>query len=70
MTLQLGLFGKATIAETHVVSAHLRHRGDGSTVFVAEHLRWSRGSRAAPQRPRAAPAEAAPGQGSLFDPPG
>ena len=44
--VQLGLFGGfAELVGTHAVAAHTRVTGDGTEVFVSEHLRWSRGRR-------------------------
>ncbi len=67
-SIQLGLFGKATVADHHVVSAHTRVLADGTEVFVGEHLRWNRPRRPrGPRRPRPAPATD-PRQGDLFAP--
>lgn len=37
------MFGFARTLDMHVVSAHERLQSNGSSVFVAEHLRWNRG---------------------------
>jgi hypothetical protein len=66
----MALFGgENVLVGLHVVSAHTRMLGDGSEVFVGEHLRWNRG-RTAPssgsgaRRPSADPPD--DGQISLF----
>lgn len=66
--VQLGLFsGCAAFAGMHLVSAHSRQLADGTSVFVAEHLRWNGGR--APREPSAPrPAEPLPDQPGLFDP--
>ena len=44
----------------HVVSAHVRVLADGTTSFVAEHVRWNR------RVTMVAPSAAVVGQGDLF----
>ncbi|TNE86521.1 MAG: hypothetical protein EP330_22545 [Deltaproteobacteria bacterium] len=47
VSVQLGLYGGTTeLTDFHVVAAHTRVLADGSTTFVAEHLRWNRGRQA------------------------
>lgn len=41
--VQTGLFGVVPALEVHLVAAHSRLLADGTSVSVAEHLRWSRG---------------------------
>ena len=59
------LFGVAShVPGLHVVSAHSRVQADGNEVFVAEHVRRSRG-RSAAQRGRRAPDDGVEGEGQL-----
>ena len=66
-TPQTTLFEWAAPRETHLVAAHTRILADGTSTFVAEHLRWNRGRSSAPRfaAPRIAPL-VDPGQLGLF----
>jgi hypothetical protein len=62
------LFGGRTPGRrTHVVAAHHRVLATGTEVFVAEHLRWSRGGRARIQVPEPREEEVPEGQIPLFE---
>ena len=66
--IQLGLFGApSTFVGYHVVAAHTRVLGDGTEVFVGEHLRWNRG-RTTVSGGATATEEPAPEQIPLFAP--
>lgn len=52
LDLQPGLFGATSLPGTHVVAAHSRMLADGTTTFVAEHLRWNRGRTQRTRLPR------------------
>lgn len=53
VSIQLGLFGRATVVEaTHVVAAHIRLLPSGGTTVVSEHVRWNRGRTDGPTTPR------------------
>ncbi len=60
------MFGLAPTLAIHRVRAHSRVLADGTSVFVGEHLRWSRGRTHRVSRPRL-PDTPPPGQLGLFD---
>jgi hypothetical protein len=60
------MFGLAPELAVHRVQAHSRVLADGTSVFVAEHLRWNRGRTHRVPRPRL-PEQPEPGQLGLFD---
>lgn len=67
MASQGDLFGKMHPDRPfHVVAAHVRVQVDGTEVFVAEHLRWSRGRRRRPPPPAPREVEVGEGQFPLF----
>ena len=71
-TAQATLFDHAAPRETHLVAAHTRILHDGTSTFVAEHLRWNRGRNPRPRftATRASPPPDEPGQLGLFVDPG
>lgn len=66
--LQVTLFDRPAPREAHLVAAHTRILHDGTSTFVAEHLRWNRGRtlRARFPAPKRVAPLPEPGQLGLF----